>query len=109
MTLEIPANPYAILAVPRTASRAEIAAAMAQALKERKHPPTAIAEAQRTLMNPEKRAFADFLLPSLPLVQRWKPFDLSELASAPETWTPLAEYDDLAGTIAAIEERLRHD
>lgn len=109
MTTEIPPNPYALLDLPRTASRAEIATAMARALKERKHPPTAIAEAQRTLMNPEKRAVADFLLPSLPLVQRWKPFDLSELESPPEAWTPLPEYDDLGETIAAIEERLRHD
>lgn len=79
MLTETSANPYHVLDVSPAASREEIVKAMASAMKARKFPPKVIAEAQKCLMSQERRLQADFLLPVLPSVQRFRKADVSLL------------------------------
>lgn len=109
MTLELPPNPYEVLGVPMTASNQEIAAAMASAIKAKKYPPQVIAEAQRTLLDPQRRLLANFFLPMLPTVHRWRRFDLSELDSAEVVMEPLSEYDGLEDAIAELKDLLKDE
>lgn len=61
-------NPYQILAVHQDASKEEIHKAFVRAqvenIKSKKYSGKEIMEAQKQLMNPEKRLVADFLFPS---------------------------------------------
>lgn len=98
------ANPYEVLGVPQAASKAEIVAAMASAMKAKRYPVKVIAEAQKVLLDPEKRLLADFLRPFLPVPQRFNPGDFSELdAPAPE----LGFLEAFDGLDAALEQAAR--
>ncbi|MBW4551018.1 MAG: molecular chaperone DnaJ [Aphanocapsa sp. GSE-SYN-MK-11-07L] len=75
-------NPYDILAVSRSASNAEITKAVAKAMKLRQYPANIIAQAQKNLLNPQKRLVSDYLCPILPVAERFKHQDLSILDSS---------------------------
>jgi hypothetical protein len=53
-------NPFAILAVDPAATKREVLAQVAAALREGRHEARAIAEAQKTLFDPIARAVAEF-------------------------------------------------
>lgn len=53
-------NPFAILSVDRAATKRDILARVAAALREGRHEARAIAEAQKTLFDPTARAAAEF-------------------------------------------------
>jgi hypothetical protein len=109
VSLELPPDPYEILDIVPGASSAEIAASMARAMKARKHDARVIAEAQRTLLDPVRRALADFMRPVLPEVHRWKRFDLSglDLPDEPDSvLQPLPAMNDLDAAIRELEELL---
>lgn len=93
-------NPYHILNVPPGADNATVARAMAAAMKARKHSAQVLAEAQRTLLSPERRLIADFMLPVLPLPHRLlvppEPPPPGELPA----W-PTENFDELARTASA--------
>ena len=55
-------NPYAILGIDQQASKKEIIAAAALALRKRQYSGQEIAAAQRELLDPVARAAQDFLL-----------------------------------------------
>ncbi|MDB9312022.1 hypothetical protein PN462_02835 [Spirulina sp. CS-785/01] len=74
-------NPYDILGVSQGASKAEITKAVAIAMKRKEYPLKDIAEAQKVLMDSEKRIIADYLRPLLPPIQRFKRQDFSALNS----------------------------
>jgi hypothetical protein len=108
MSLELPPDPYEVLDVSPGASNQEISAAMARAMKARRHDPRTIAEAQRTLLDPDRRLLADFLRPVLPEVHRWKRFDLAglEVAADEVALDELPGMDDLATAIRELEAML---
>ncbi|WP_042396480.1 hypothetical protein [Streptacidiphilus carbonis] len=54
-------SPYEILGVDSTAGSAELKAAQARAIRERKHRPNEVAQAAAQLRNPEKRLEWDLL------------------------------------------------
>ena len=72
-------NPYEILGISRSASKAEITKAVAVAMKRKQYPVDVIAKAQKSLMKSEERIIADYLLPILPTITRFKSSDLSAL------------------------------
>lgn len=109
MPLDIPPNPYEVLDLPLTASNQEIAGAVAPAIRAKKHSPQVIAAAQRTLLDPQRRLQANFFLPILPTVHRWKRFDLSELDSAEAILEPLDDYDGLDEAIAKLKDLLKDE
>jgi hypothetical protein len=74
-------NPYDILGVSRSASNVEITKAVAKAMKLRQYPANIIAQAQKSLLNPQKRLLSDYLCPILPIAERFKHQDLSILDS----------------------------
>jgi hypothetical protein len=74
-------NPYDILGVSRSASNAEIAKAVANAIKLRQYPANVIAQAQKNLLNAQKRLVSDYLCPIIPIAERFKHQDLSILDS----------------------------
>jgi|GEM_PF-5863871 len=53
-------NPFAILSLDRTATKRDILAQVAAALREGRHGARAIAEAQKTLFDPIARGAAEF-------------------------------------------------
>ena len=53
-------DPFAILSVDRAATKRDILARVAAALREGRHEARAIAEAQKTLFDPTARAAAEF-------------------------------------------------
>jgi hypothetical protein len=53
-------DPFALLSVDKTATKQEILARVAVALRERHHDAKFIAEAQKELFNPVSRAAAEF-------------------------------------------------
>lgn len=53
-------NPFATLSVDRAATKRDILARVAAALREGRHEARAIAEAQKTLFDPVARAAAEF-------------------------------------------------
>jgi hypothetical protein len=74
-------NPYDILGISRSASNSEIAKAVAKAMKLRQYPANVIAQAQKCLLNAQKRLVSDYLCPILPIAERFKRQDLSILDS----------------------------
>ncbi len=103
MSLDLPPDPYEVLGVNPGASNAEIGAAMARAMKARQFDARVIAEAQRTLLDPDRRLLADFMRPVLPEVHRWKRVDLSGL-ERDDTGEALTELPALDGLEDAIRE-----
>ncbi len=86
-------NPYDILGVSQAASKAEITKAMAIAMKRKEYPLQAIAAAQKSLLDSQKRIVADYLRPILPPIKRFKRTDFSSIeATAPEL-NLLADFD----------------
>jgi hypothetical protein len=88
-------NSYDILEVSPSASISEIQAAVAKAMKSRKHSVKAIAEAQKALRDPQQRIIADFLLPVLPTAKRLKRSDYSCLEQEPPQIKYLEQFDGL--------------
>ncbi len=54
-------DPFAVLAVHRTASKSEILQGVAQALRQRRFAARTVAEAQKMLFSPLDRAEAEFI------------------------------------------------
>ncbi|QMS89363.1 molecular chaperone DnaJ [Nostoc edaphicum CCNP1411] len=104
-------NPYDILDLSPSASKAEIAKAVAVAMKQKKHPVDIIAKAQKSLLKPEERIIADYLRPILPTIKHFKYSDLSPLVQPAPTLVLLPEFDGLEQAIAqsAQEERLEQE
>ncbi|MBN3889918.1 MAG: molecular chaperone DnaJ [Nostoc sp. JL31] len=104
-------NPYDILGVSPAASKAEIAKAVAVAMKQKKHPVDIIAKAQKSLLKPEERIIGDYLRPILPTIKNFKYSDLSPLLQPAPTLVLLSEFDALEQAIAqsAEEERLERE
>lgn len=101
-------NPYDILGISPSASKAEITKAVATAMKSKQYPVDIIAKAQKSLMKAEERIIADYLRPILPTVKRFKHSDLSALEQPPPKLELLSEFDELDGAIAqaSAEESL---
>ncbi|MBG1266688.1 molecular chaperone DnaJ [Nostoc sp. WHI] len=93
-------NPYDILSVSPAASKAEIAKAVAVAMKQKKHPVDIIAKAQKSLLKPEERIIADYLRPILPTIKHFKYSDLSALLQPALKLILLPEFDGLEQAIA---------
>jgi molecular chaperone DnaK len=73
-------NPYDILGVSPAASKDEIEKAFKARMKEKKrHPKVLTAARNKLVKNNEDRLVADYLLPALPPILRFKRYDLSEL------------------------------
>ena len=53
-------NPYKVLNIGQDAGRAEVMAAVARAMRERKYSAREIAQAQKTILNPAKRTASLF-------------------------------------------------
>lgn len=86
-------NPYDILSVSPAASKAEITKAVAIAMKRKEYPLQAIAEAQKSLMDSNKRIIADYLRPILLPIQRFKRQDFSGLALRTPDLTFLTSFE----------------
>ncbi|MDJ0678143.1 MAG: molecular chaperone DnaJ [Calothrix sp. MO_167.B42] len=101
-------NPYKILGVFQSASKAEITKAVAIAMKRKQYPVDVIAKAQKSLMKAEERIIADYLLPILPTIKRFKTTDLSALLEPEPTLSFLSEFDGLEeAIIKANQEQLK--
>lgn len=100
-------NPYEILGISRSASKAEITKAVAVAMKRKQYPVDVIAKAQKSLMKSEERIIADYLLPILPTITRFKSSDLSALQEPEAQLNFLSEFDGLEQAIVkATQEHL---
>lgn len=100
-------NPYQILGISQSASKAEITKAVAIAMKRKQYPVDAIAKAQKSLMKAEERIIADYLLPILPTITRFKKSNLSALQESETTLNLLPEFDGLEKAIfKATQEHL---
>lgn len=104
-------NSYDILGISPAASKAEIAKAVAVAMKQKEHPVDIIAKAQKSLLKPEERIIADYLRPILPTIRHFKYSDLSALLQPAPKLVLLPEFDGLEQAIAqsAQEERLEQE
>lgn len=100
-------NPYDILGVSPSASKAEIAKAVAVAMKHKKHPVDIIAKAQKSLLKPEERIIADYLRPILPTIKHFKYSDLSALLQPAPKLVLLPEFDGLEQAIAKSTQEKR--
>jgi DnaJ-domain-containing protein 1 len=72
-------NPYDILGVSPAASNEEINKAFNTAMAKKKSHPKVLTGARTKLKNNEDRLVADYLLPALPPILRFKRYDLSSL------------------------------
>jgi hypothetical protein len=98
-------NPYEILDVPPGSDNGTIVKAAARALKERRHAPGTLAAAQRALLEPSQRAFADFTLPVMPVPKRLKvPPEPPEPGPLP-TWPP----EDFVVLASQLEAEIKAD
>ncbi len=79
MTEQPIVNPYYILNVSPESSKLEIIQALAEAMKQKRYPVRVLSEAQKSLLNSQKRLVADFLLPIIPPLKRFKFSDFSKL------------------------------
>lgn len=98
-------NPYDILNVPQTASKAEITKAVALAMKRKQYPVDVIAKAQKSLMKSEERIIADYLRPILPTIKEFRSSDLSALTEPVPTLTLLSEYDGLDNALTTANQQ----
>lgn len=97
-------NPYDILEVSPTASKAEITKAFALAMRCRKYPVDAIAKARKSLMNPEERVIADYLRPILPIVQRFKHINIVEENNPEVQIDFLPDFDTLKSSTLKVNQ-----
>lgn len=88
-------NPYDILNITTQASKGEIIKAVNVAMKQKKYPVKVIAEAQKILMNPQKRALADYLRPLIPTVDSFTKGDFSALSQSEKNLSFIRDFDDL--------------
>ncbi|TAE58079.1 MAG: molecular chaperone DnaJ [Nostocales cyanobacterium] len=102
-------NPYDILGVSQTASKAEITQAVALAMKRQQYPIDVIAKAQKILMKTEERIIADYLRPILPPVQEFQWSDLSSLQQPVPSLSLLAEFDGLDQAIAQALQQQKQE
>ncbi len=86
-------NPYTILGLNSASSKAEITKAMAIAMKEKRYPVQEIAKAQKSLMKPEERLVADFLMPHHDPISRFQKSDFSQLQKIDPHFEMLPEGD----------------
>jgi len=86
-------NPYDILGVSQAASKAEITKAMAIAMKRKEYPLQAIAAAQKSLLDSQKRIVADYLRPILPPIKRFKRTDFSSIETTAPELNLLADFE----------------
>lgn len=91
-------NPYDVLEVSPAASNQEIIQAFTRAMKQRKYTPDQIAKAKKILINKEERIIADYLRPYIPLVKKFKVFNLPQY-NLDSNWEILPEYDSLPQNI----------
>ena len=96
-------NPYDVLEVSPGASNKEITLAFAMAMKQRIYPPDKIAQARKSLMNPQERIIADYLRPIIKPAQRFKRSDLSALDTPAPKLEFLSEFDGLERAISDLE------
>ena len=87
------ANPYDILGVSPAASKAEITKAMGIAMKRKEYPLQAIAAAQKSLLDSQKRIIADYLRPILPPIKRFKRTDFSGIQTTAPELNLLPDFD----------------
>ena len=100
-------NPYQILGISQSACKAEITKAVAKAMKRKQYPVDVIAKAQKSLMKSEERIIADYLLPVLPTIMRFKSSNLSALQKPEAELNFLSEFDGLEQAIVkATQEHL---
>ncbi|MGI0482910.1 Hsp70 family protein, partial [Geminocystis sp. CENA526] len=92
---KITPNPYDVLEVSSSASKAEITKAFAIVKKKKRYNPKQIAEARKQLMDNQQRIIADYLRPNLPLIQRFKKQDLSQLNEVIPVIKLLPQFDNL--------------
>jgi hypothetical protein len=102
-------NPYDILGLSQTASKAEITKAVALAMKRKQYPVDIIAKAQKSLMKAEERIIADYLHPILPTPKEFKYSDLSALQEPEPTLTLLSEFDGLDQAIAQAVQQEKQE
>jgi len=88
-------NPYNVLDITQTASKVEIIKAVAMAMKLRKYPLDTIAAAQKRLTNSKHRLCADYLIPIVSKVVRFKRADLSLLETTPPSLEFLPDFDGI--------------
>jgi hypothetical protein len=86
-------NPYDILGVSPAASKAEISKALPIAMKRKKYPLQAIAAAQKSLLDSQKRIIADYLRPILPPIKRFKRTDCSSIETTAPELNLLADFE----------------
>lgn len=92
-------NPYDVLEVSPGASNKEITVAFTMAMKRRKYPPSEIALARKSLINPDDRIIADYLRPIIQPIQHFKHSDLPTLETSPPKLEFLAGFDNLEQAI----------
>jgi hypothetical protein len=98
-------NPYEILGVAPGSDNGTVVKAVARALKERRHDAGTLAAAQRALLDPSQRTFADFTLPVLPVPKRLRvPPEPPEPEPLP-AWPP----EDFAVLASQLEAELEAD
>ena len=93
-------NPYDVLEVSPEASNKEITIAFAMAMKKRKYSITAIANARKSLINPQERIIADYLRPIIPVVKNFTRSDFSMLDTPTPKIELLPEFNDLEAAIS---------
>lgn len=103
-------NPYDILGVSPASSDDEIKQAFNIAMKQKKYHPKILTGSRNKLLNNEDRLVADYLLPVLPPILRFKRYDLSELEEpAPELQLiEVFEQDTLDNFHAKVMEDLKN-
>ena len=97
-------NPYEVLGVSQSVSNTEITKAFTKAMKEKKYPVDVIAQARKSLMNPEERIMADYLRPNLPMIKRFKRQDFSELEETEVNLEFSPEFDGLNEDLTKINQ-----
>ncbi len=106
---EFTPNPYDVLEVSPGASNKEITIAFAMAMKKRKYPPSAIAIARKSLMNPQTRIIADYLRPILAVDRRFKHSDFAILDTPAPKIEFLPEFNSLEENISKGDRILEGD
>ena len=98
-----PVNPYDVLEISPTASNKEITIAFTMAMKRRKYSPKEIAQARKSLINPQTRIIADYLRPIISPVKDFEKSDFSALDSSLESLDFLTEFNNLKQEISSLD------
>ncbi|MCC0177081.1 molecular chaperone DnaJ [Waterburya agarophytonicola K14] len=92
-------NPYDVLEISPAASHQEITIAFTKAMKRGKYSPREIAQARKSLMNPQERIIADYLRPITGTIGSFKRSDFTALDTPIPKLKFLTEFDALAEAI----------